>query len=275
MCDEDHTIFFRFRATAKAVVTDFLKGNKGSPARPLGGRASSSQARSLTRRPLPLARKAKPFCQLNLRYIRGSHLTGRVAGAIPPDDKRCIQRTKTGEQCKNWAQHESTVCRNPHGRAPQVQNAVARRQAAKTAKCRAIKKYEREGAVEVSGAEAVIALLEERMGVQLQMVRALDEIVGKLTAAAELRYEHRAGEQIRGELQVWIQLNQMVAKLGADYMKIGLDERKVRIAEAQARILIGVIQAVMGRLELTRDQKRLAAQVIPEELQRASIESGK
>ena len=179
-----------------------------------------------------------------------------------------------GNRCKNWRQKGSLVCYS-HGRAAHIQNAAQRRHAENAAKGRAIQKYQKEGPVEISGAEAVIALLEERMGVQVQMARALDDMVARLTAAGELRYEHRAGEQLRGELQAWIQLNQMVTKLGADYLKIGLDERKVRIAEAQARILIGVIQAVLGRLELSRDQKRLAAQIVPEELQRASIESGK
>lgn len=168
---------------------------------------------------------------------------------------------------------EATQCRW-HGNSPTVLSAAHRRQAAADAKRRAIQRYEKEGPVEITGAEAVIALLEERMGVQTQMARALDDLVGKLTAAGEMRYEHRSGEQLRGEMQAWIQVNQMVTKLGADYLKIGLDERKVRIAEAQARILMGVIQSVMGRLNLTADQRRLAARVIPEELERAAIESG-
>jgi hypothetical protein len=139
---------------------------------------------------------------------------------------------------------------------------------------RAVRKYEKEGPADIAGAEAVIAFLEERLGVQAQMARALDELVGKLVAASEMRYEHRAGEQLRAEVNVWLQLNQQVTKLGTDYLKIGLDERKVRIAEGQARVLVGVIQAVLGRLELTRDQRRIAAQAVPEELQRVAIEAG-
>ena len=168
---------------------------------------------------------------------------------------------------------ESTVC-STHGRAPQVRKARDRRLVQKDAKYRAIKKYEKEGPADISGAEDVIAFLEERMGVQAQMARALDDIVGKLVAADELRYEHRAGEQLRGEIAVWLQLNQQVTKLGSDYLKIGLDERKVRIAEAQARVLVGVIQAVLSRLDLNSSQRRIAAQAVPEELQRAAIEGG-
>jgi hypothetical protein len=137
-----------------------------------------------------------------------------------------------------------------------------------------VQKYEKEGPAQVSGAEAVIALLEERMGVQVAITRALDEIVGRLTAENALRYEHRAGEQLRGELNAWIQLNQMVTKLGTDYLKIGLDERKVRIAEGQARVLVGVIQAILTRLDLNNDQRRIAARAVPEELERVAIEQG-
>jgi hypothetical protein len=151
---------------------------------------------------------------------------------------------------------------------------VKRRQALADAKLRAWKKYQREGPAGIHGAEDVIELLEERLGVNVTMVRALDEIVGKLTAENALRYEHRAGEQLRGELTAWIQLNQLVTKLGTDYLRIGLDERKVRIAEGQARILVGVIQAVLGRLELTSQQRKIAVRAVPEELERASIEQG-
>lgn len=168
---------------------------------------------------------------------------------------------------------ESTLCGH-HGRAGHIQTAVQRRQAQADAKMRALRKYKKEGPVEVSGAEAVIAMLEERMGVQLAMARALDGVVAKLTAEEALRYKGQTGEQIRGEVQVWTQINQQVTKLGSDYLKIGLDERKVRIAESQAKVLVGVIQAVLGRLDLTSQQRRIAVQAVPEELQRASIEPG-
>jgi hypothetical protein len=149
-----------------------------------------------------------------------------------------------------------------------------RRHAAEMAKSRAMKRLEREGLPVVKGAEAVIEVLEERMGVQVGMARALDELVFKLTEAAELRYEHQAGEQLRGELQAWMQVNQMLTRLGTDYLKIGLDERKVRISEAQARILIGVLTAVMTRLDLTSEQRKVWAVAVPEELERAAIEVG-
>jgi hypothetical protein len=169
----------------------------------------------------------------------------------------------------------STLCGTAHGKPAKVKDAAHRRQAAKDARYRAMMRWKQDGDYPVNGPEDVIAILEDRLGVQVQMAMALDGIVAKLVEQGDMRYEHRAGEQLRGEIQAWLGLNQSVTKLGSDYLKIGLNERKVMIAEAQARILIGVIQAVLGRLELSRDQKRVAARVVPEELERASIESGK
>jgi len=88
-------------------------------------------------------------------------------------------------------------------------------------------RLEKEGYPRIAGPEAVIDMLEDRMSVQYALAQLLDLIVLRLSEEDALRYEHRAGEQIRGEVQAWIQINQMVTKLGSDYLKIGLDERKV------------------------------------------------
>lgn len=169
---------------------------------------------------------------------------------------------------------QSTLCRT-HGSAPQILNAVQRRQAELDVKRRVYKRLEREGYPVISGPEAVIEILEDRLSVQVKLSRSLDDLVSRLMETDAMRYEHRAGEQLRSEVVVWLKLNEQVAKLGADYLRIGLDERKTKISEAQAAILIGVIQSVIGRLELTRDQRKIAAVVIPEELSRAAVEGSK
>jgi len=192
-----------------------------------------------------------------------------------PDEERCVNPSQTSPdgRCKRKRQQGGTQCQW-HGNAPHVQNAVQRRNAEYMARRRAMERLEREGLPVVKGAEAVIEILEERLSVQVAMSRALDDIVRRLTDMDELRYEHRAGEQLRGELQAWLAVNQMVTKLGSDYLKIGLDERKVRISEAQARILLSVLQAVMTQLNLTNEQRKVWAVVVPQELERAAIEAG-
>lgn len=139
------------------------------------------------------------------------------------------------------------------------------------AKHRVMKRLEKEGYPRIAGPEAVIDMLEDRMSIQFAMAQGLDVLVAKLLEEDAIRYEHQAGEQLRGEIQAWVQINQMVAKLGTDYLRIGLDERKVRLAEAQARILMNVIEAVLDRLELTGAQRKLATVAVPEELQRVVV----
>lgn len=199
---------------------------------------------------------------------------GRKIGVIPPDDKRCNYGMNGDNRCRNWRMKGGLLC-GTHGKAAHIQDAAQRAHAEEVARGRAIKRIEAEGVPGVHGAEAVIELLEERLAWQVAMARGLDVIVKKLLESDELRYEHRAGEQLRGEVQAWMQVNAQVAKLGSDYLKIGLDERRTRIAEAQARILVGVIQAVLGRLELNGDQRKMAAVVVPEELQRVAIEGNR
>jgi hypothetical protein len=195
-------------------------------------------------------------------------------GSLPPDEQRCVASTTSPSspdgRCKRFRIKGGTQCwQHANNR---TRSAAQRRHAEYMAKDRAMKRLEREGYPVINGPEAVIEILEERLSVQVALSRMLDTAVRRLAESDELRYEHRAGEQLRGELQAWLKLNEQVARLGMDYVKIGLDERKVRIAEAQAAILIGVIDAVMKRLELTSEQKKIAAVVIPEEFERVAIE---
>jgi hypothetical protein len=202
--------------------------------------------------------------------------------AIPPDEDRCIFRfSESGLRCKAWRSKKSdfTDFCGSHQQYGQPGTGIEgtpteRRAHVKRAQGRVAARLESGELVPIRGAVAVIDVLEERLTVQVELARELDGIVAKLMELDALRYEGKTGEQLRGELAAWLSINQMVTKLGADYLKIGLDERKVRIAEAQARILVAVIQAVMVRLDLTSEQRKIAAVAIPEELQRVAIEAG-
>lgn len=204
-------------------------------------------------------------------YTRGPDRRGGGLPSFPaPPEKRCVRITNKGDQCAGYRMFGMRICPE-HASSPQ-RAAATRNRAKFNAIERAKRKVATKGYKPVAGAEAVIEMLEERLSVQNGMALALDGLVAKLTEENALRYEHGHGEQLRGELQAWIAVNQMVTKLGADYLKIGLDERKIRIAEVQARILLGVIQAVLKRLELTSEQRKIAAVVVPEELSRAAVE---
>lgn len=49
-------------------------------------------------------------------------------------------------------------------------------------------------------------------------------------------------------------------------------ERRIALEEAQALVVVAAIQRMLGRLDLTPEQERLAASVVPEELR--AIEAG-
>lgn len=81
-------------------------------------------------------------------------------------------------------------------------------------------------------------------------LKALQQLAGDLEAAREAawqrvtelggdaRYEHaKAGEQLRGEVEVWLRLTQQSARLLSDIAKIGIEERRVRLAEEQCRLV--------------------------------------
>jgi hypothetical protein len=89
------------------------------------------------------------------------------------------------------------------------------------------------------------------------------------------RYEGKTGEQLRSEVALYERAMDRSQKFLVDYARLGIAEKRVKIAEAQAMILVGVIQNILGRLDLTRDQKRLSASVVPDELRKIAAPADK
>jgi hypothetical protein len=184
----------------------------------------------------------------------------------PEASRKCSFVRLNGVKCQAWAIRGGTVCRQHGGQLPQVSAKAAARMAESQQRRRALERVQRSGFT-VSGVEDAIGILEERMAVQTEMARALDDLVRRLVELDELRYEHgKAGEQLRGELQIWLQMQTLLGKTAADYLKLNVAERKQRLAESQALMVVQVIKAILGRLELSREQKALAVTVVPEEL---------
>lgn len=82
----------------------------------------------------------------------------------------------------------------------------------------------------------------------------------------EWRYDHQHGEQLRAEVALYERALDRCEKILANYVRLGIADRKVKLDEAQAVLLVGVIKNILARLDLSRDQKTLAGQVVPEEL---------
>lgn len=192
---------------------------------------------------------------------------------LPPDDKRCVNtgvKSSPDGRCRKWRQEGGTQCAY-HGNAPRTQSAIQRRNAEKAAKHRVMKRLEKDGYPRISGPEAVIDMLEDRVSVQYAMAQGLDFLVAKLLEEDAIRYEHQAGEQLRGEIQAWLAVNQMVAKLGTDLMKLDLAGKRAELDKANGELLARVLTAILDRLELTSAQRKLAAVAIPEELGRVVV----
>jgi hypothetical protein len=75
-------------------------------------------------------------------------------------------------------------------------------------------------------------------------------------------------------VNVWLELYYRERKHLVDVCKAaitaGLEERRVKLAEAQGQIVVGVFRRILGRLDLSDAQSRIAAVVVPEELRRAA-----
>jgi hypothetical protein len=98
--------------------------------------------------------------------------------------------------------------------------------------------------------------------------------VDKLLDADEVRYEHRAGEQLRAEMALWERSAERCLKMYSEIVRLGIAERQVRIREAEIVLMAQAIRNIMNRMELTQAQKRLAVQVVPEELRAIEAPKG-
>lgn len=100
------------------------------------------------------------------------------------------------------------------------------------------------------------------------------ERINKLLEAEQsFGYEGRAGEQLRSEVAVYERALDRCNKVLVDHVRLDIAGRKQKLDEQQAVLLVGVIKAVLGQLGLSRDQKKLAGEVVPRELR--AIEASK
>lgn len=73
---------------------------------------------------------------------------------------------------------------------------------------------------------------------------------------------------------VWLVLYQAERKHLVDVCKAaisaGIEERRVRLAEQQGQVIVGVIQAILGDLRLSAEQRALVPEVVPRHLRAVS-----
>lgn len=167
----------------------------------------------------------------------------------------------TGKRCTRIVAAGEKVCFKHGGHVTATQAKARERRAEYAAKGQLMKDAEKRGINRMEDAVEELELIASEAIAFKNICRLRLEAIGD-----EWRYSSRAGEQLRAEVAVYERAIDRCDKVLTNYVRLGIAEKRVKIAEAQAMILVGVIQNILGRLDLTRDQKRIAATVVPEEL---------
>jgi hypothetical protein len=88
----------------------------------------------------------------------------------------------------------------------------------------------------------------------------------QLLLADEVRYEHRAGEQLRAEIALWERASERCLKTYETITRLGIAERQTRIREAELVVIAGAMREILRRLDLTPEQRKASISIVPEVL---------
>ncbi len=158
------------------------------------------------------------------------------------------------------AKDGTTVCSSHGARAPQVKAAAERRVAERKAR-EAVAKM---GKV-APGSVDPLDVLDETLAEVVALKERLGAIVAKL-GDESLRYEGRAGEQLRAEIAAYMASIRDCVKTAETIVKLGLDERRVRVSEVQVVMLAQGVRRILDDLDLSPRQRQLAATSVPSRL---------
>ncbi len=169
------------------------------------------------------------------------------------------------ERCKKAPIKGGTVCLTHGGNLPNVKRSAAFRLARTDAERKAMQRLrDKFGTTSTTDAIAEIDKLANEAIVFKDICR------DKLIELDQVRYEGKAGEQLRAEVALYERSLDRCNVILSSYVKLGIAERKQKLDEAEALLVVGVIKAVLNRLKLTAEQKVIAGQVVPEELRAIS-----
>ncbi len=170
----------------------------------------------------------------------------------------CGAATRSGGPCKRSAMAGGSRCRLHGGASPQARQRAQLRLAER----QALAVLEREGIAPLTDP---LAALQQLAGEALELKRYFAD---RLAALEQLRYEGRAGEQLRAEVALFERALDRAQKFALDLAKLNLEDRLVRLNEAQGRMLAQAVEAALqvcgleDRLDLRAEiaqQLRLAA----------------
>lgn len=192
--------------------------------------------------------------------------TGRVP---EKDDDGAIRRDTAGKRltrpCKNPALHGTNVCRMHGGNAKQVR-AKAQRVTAEQA---AARRLGRLGAVlgPVNPVENPLTALSTLAG---EVLRFKDLLAGQVAELETLRYEGKAGEQIRAELLLFERSLDRCNTVLGNIARLNIDERLATISERQAERVIAAIDAALIEADVPTERRNTARKAAARHLRAVS-----
>ena len=95
--------------------------------------------------------------------------------------------------------------------------------------------------------------LMELAGEAIAFKEILSEHVAKLN---EMRYEGKAGEQIRGELEAYERALDRAEHFCNNLAKLNLEERRVKVEQAQVLLVTQALDAAMAQAGLDQDESQ-------------------
>lgn len=171
----------------------------------------------------------------------------------------------TGFRCRRWVEPGAKMCHTHGGNVAKTKRKALDRRNEYQARAQLLKQAKERGIDRIEDAVEELEILASEAKAFKDICRDRLEAIGE-----NWRYDHRAGEQLRAEVALYERAIDRCNKILTDYVRLGIAEKRVKIAEAQAMILVGVIQNILGRLDLSREQKAIAASVVPQELRAIS-----
>ena len=162
---------------------------------------------------------------------------------------QCSAHNRQGNPCGRPAMLGATVCDFHGGKAPRVRAKATQR----LVESRARQVLDREGVAPVTDP---ITALQQLAG---EVVALKDLLAAKVSDLGAWRYDSRLGAgQLRSELLLLERAQDRAGRLLTDMAKLGLEERAVRLTEQQAALIAQVLQRVLERLGLYRNDVRVA-----------------
>ncbi|MCW2831124.1 MAG: hypothetical protein JWP31_1816 [Aeromicrobium sp.] len=102
-----------------------------------------------------------------------------------------------------------------------------------------------------------------RLATRVEM--AVDAVGARVNDLTAMRYsaDGAGTEQVRGEVQVWVQLIARFESLLKNIGQLKLDERRVQLSEDQGALIVQALEQVFTALELTEVQRGRVPVVVP------------